>query len=132
MITTGWPAISLFATCGSEPSDCAPPLGGMQGTREKMSLADFATCFTVSIAFAVSVFGGDGSLVALFVDAGAWPVAAGDDGADCVCGEVCVCAACIGAVTFSAAWTVTWAPAGSTAIEASSAAASMPAVREQR
>src|ERR1700749_3132816 len=97
MITTGWPAISLFATCGNEPSDCTPPFGGRHGTREKISLADLATCFTVSIAFAVSVFGGgsDGSLVALLVDAGAWEAAAGDDGSDC--GEACVCAAWIGA-----------------------------------
>ena len=52
MITTGWPAMSLLATCGSEPSDCAPPFGGRQGTRLKMSLADFATCFTLSMALA--------------------------------------------------------------------------------
>src|ERR1700744_3465846 len=106
MITTGWPAISLFATCGNEPSDCTPPFGGRHGTREKISLADLATCFTVSIAFAVSVFGGgsDGSLVALLVDAGAWE-AAGD--VVSVCGDVC--AACVGAPTFSAAWMVTCA-----------------------
>src|ERR1700760_4508243 len=122
MITTGWPAISLLATCGSEPSDCAPPFGGKQGTREKISLADLATCFTVSIAFAVSVFGGgsEGSLAALLVDEGA-------------CAAVArVCAASIGALTFSAAWTVTCARAGSTVIEASSAPASRLAVRKQR
>src|SRR5580704_3177630 len=127
MITTGCPAISLFATCGSEPSDCAPPFGGMQGTREKTSLADFATCFTVSIAFAVSVFGcgSEGSLVALFVDAGACEAAAGDDGAGCDCGKACVCAACVGAVALSAAWTVTCARAGSTTTAANSAPVSI-------
>src|ERR1700682_6357516 len=56
MITTGWPAASLAATCGSEPIDLAPPFGGRQGTRLKMSPADFATSFTLSIAFEVRVF----------------------------------------------------------------------------
>ena len=103
-------------------------------SREKTSLADFATCFTVSIAFAVSVFGGgsDGSLVALFVDTGACEAAPGDNGAGCDCGKACVCAACVGAVTLSAAWTVTCACAGSTATAASSAPASIVAEREQR
>src|SRR5690348_1293957 len=116
MITTGWPAISLFATCGSEPSACTPPFGGKQGTRARISPADLATCFTLSIAFAVSVFGGgsDGSLVALLVDAGAWEAASG-----AASGEACVCAVCIGAVTFNAAWTVTCACAGRAAAEAS-------------
>ena len=44
------------ATCGSDPIDLAPPFGGKQGTRLKMSLADFATCLTLSIAFAVRPF----------------------------------------------------------------------------
>ena len=44
------------ATCGSDPIDLTPPFGGKQGTRLKMSLADFATCLTLSIAFAVRPF----------------------------------------------------------------------------
>src|SRR5262249_24025435 len=126
MITTGCPTISLFATCGSEPSACTPPFGGRQGTREKISLADLATCFTLSIAFAVSVFGGgkEGSLVALLVDAGACE----DDGG--VCGTASVCAVCVGAPTFSAAWTVTCACAGTAATDPSSAPASIAARRE--
>ena len=39
MITTGLPAASLAATCGSDPIDLTPPFGGRQGTRLKMSLA---------------------------------------------------------------------------------------------
>src|SRR5437773_10146617 len=56
MITTGWPAASLAATCGSEPICLAPPFGGRQGTRLKMSPADFATSFTLSIALPVRLF----------------------------------------------------------------------------
>ena len=60
MITTGSPEASLPATCGSDPIDLAPPFGGRHGTRLKMSPADFATCFTLSIALAVKLFGCDG------------------------------------------------------------------------
>src|ERR1700741_5447182 len=56
MIVTGWPAISLFATCGKEPTALAPPFGGRHGTREKMSEADFATSFTLSIARVAALF----------------------------------------------------------------------------
>jgi hypothetical protein len=56
MITTGSPAASLLATCGNEPIDLAPPFGGKQGTRLKMSPADFATSFTRSIAVLVRLF----------------------------------------------------------------------------
>src|ERR1700758_3638173 len=50
MITTGVPAASLLATCGSEPMDLATPFGERQGTRLKISVADFATSLTLSIA----------------------------------------------------------------------------------
>src|SRR5258708_14999847 len=60
MITTGSPAASLFATCGSDPIDLAPPFGGRHGTRLKMSPADFATCFTFSIALVARLFCGGG------------------------------------------------------------------------
>src|SRR3954454_19237120 len=50
---TGWPGTGLPATCGSEPIAFAPPFGDRQGTRLKMSPADFATCFTLSMARAV-------------------------------------------------------------------------------
>ena len=56
-ITTGCPAASLAATRGSDPIDLATPFGGRQGTRLKMSLADFATCFTLSIALVARLFG---------------------------------------------------------------------------
>ena len=105
---------SLLATCGSEPSACTPPFGGRQGTRLKISLADLRDLLHLVDRLRRSAsFGGgsDGSLVALLVDAGASDAAAGDDGA---CGEACVCAVCVGAVAFNAAWTVTCACAGST------------------
>src|SRR5262249_48912358 len=38
MIRSGCPAISLLATCGSEPIDFLPPFGGRHGTRAKISL----------------------------------------------------------------------------------------------
>src|ERR1700748_2211761 len=57
---TGWPEASLPATCGSDPIDCALPFGARQGTRLKISLADFATCLTFSIARVVRLFGCDG------------------------------------------------------------------------
>src|ERR1700737_1661337 len=72
MITTGWPAASLLATCGSDPNGWTPPFGGRQGTRLKMSLADFATCLTLSTAFAVKPFCSAGLAGA----AGAVPVVA--------------------------------------------------------
>src|SRR6266550_2741695 len=56
MITTGSPAASLLATCGNEPIDLGAPFGGRQGTRLKMSVADFATSFTLSIALPVRLF----------------------------------------------------------------------------
>jgi hypothetical protein len=55
-ITTGWPATSLLATRGSDPIDLEAPFGGRQGTRLKMSPADFATSFTLSIALPVTPF----------------------------------------------------------------------------
>src|SRR5271169_5246310 len=57
MISTGSPAASLPATCGSDPIDLGAPFGGRHGTRLKMSLADFATCLTFSIALSVRLFG---------------------------------------------------------------------------
>src|ERR1700730_19267483 len=66
MITTGSPAASLLATCGSDPIDLAPPFGGKHGTRLKMSPADFATSLTFSIVLAARLFGCAGS---------AWPTA---------------------------------------------------------
>src|SRR5258705_11910798 len=56
MITTGWPEASLLATCGSEPIDLEPPFGGKQGTRLKMSPADFATSFTLSMVLPAMPF----------------------------------------------------------------------------
>src|SRR5437660_12864738 len=56
MITTGSPAASLLATSGNEPIDLGPPFGGRQGTRLKMSLADFATSFTLSSALPGRLF----------------------------------------------------------------------------
>ena len=57
MIITGSPEASFAATCGSDPIDLAPPFGGRHGTRLKMSPADFATSFTLSIALAARLFG---------------------------------------------------------------------------
>src|SRR5271169_5922579 len=62
MISTGSPAASLPATCGSDPIDLGAPFGGRHGTRLKMSLADLATCFIFSIALSVRLVGG-GELV---------------------------------------------------------------------
>src|SRR5882724_1766089 len=80
MITTGSPAASLLATCGNEPIDLGPPFGGRQGTRLKMSVADFATSFTLSIALLVMLLcaaGADGSTVAaLPAEGGVWGLAA--------------------------------------------------------
>src|ERR1700678_2372205 len=57
MIVTGTPNASLVATCGSEPIGLIPPFGGRQGTRLKMSLADFATSLTFSIALVGRLLG---------------------------------------------------------------------------
>src|ERR1700683_1198876 len=57
MIVTGAPSASLLATCGSEPTDLTPPFGGRQGTRLKISPADFATSLTFSIALEVRLLG---------------------------------------------------------------------------
>src|SRR5690349_3136804 len=51
MMVTGCPAISLFATCGSEPIDLLAPFGGRQGTRANMS-------FILSTARAAMLFCG--------------------------------------------------------------------------
>src|SRR5207237_900891 len=47
---------ALPAKCGSYPIDWGPHLGGRHGTRLKMSPADFATSFTVSIVLAAMLF----------------------------------------------------------------------------
>src|ERR1700733_2649592 len=59
MITTGLPATSLAATCGSEPIVLAPPFGERHGTRLRISLADFATSLTLSIALPAKPFCSD-------------------------------------------------------------------------
>src|SRR5581483_6213317 len=51
MMVTGCPAISLFATRGSEPIDLWAPFGGRQGTRANMS-------FILSTARAAMLFCG--------------------------------------------------------------------------
>src|SRR2546423_1715678 len=56
LLPAGGPEASLPATCGSDPIDLGPPFGGRQGTRLKMSPADFATSFTVSIVLAAMLF----------------------------------------------------------------------------
>jgi len=53
----------LPATCGSDPIDLALPFDGRHGTRLKMSLADFATSFTLSIALLVRLFCGAADFV---------------------------------------------------------------------
>src|SRR4029079_13636144 len=53
MISTGCPAASLPATRGSDPTILAVPFDGRQGTRLKISVADFAASLTVSIALLV-------------------------------------------------------------------------------
>src|SRR2546428_6853460 len=65
MITTGCPATSLLATCGSDPIDLELPFGGRQGTRLKMSPADLATSFTLSIALPVMPFWAGGLAAAV-------------------------------------------------------------------
>src|SRR5258708_7994692 len=61
-MTTGSPAASLLATCGSDPIDLTPPLAGRHGTRLKMSLAVFATSLAFSIALDVRLFFGAGAV----------------------------------------------------------------------
>src|SRR3954462_4983240 len=56
MIVTGLPETSLAATWGSEPMVFAPPFGARQGTRLKISPADFATSLTLSIALPARPF----------------------------------------------------------------------------
>src|SRR5215475_8491423 len=90
MITTGSPSTSFLATCGNEPSDCAPPFGGRHGTRLKISPADFAAAFTLSIAVALRVLDA-AALPACGEAAGcglAWSVACG-----AACAAFCACAA---------------------------------------
>src|SRR5215212_8532948 len=48
--------MSLLATCGSDPIDLEAPFGGRHGTRLKMSPADLAASFTLSIALPVMPF----------------------------------------------------------------------------
>jgi hypothetical protein len=57
----------LCVTRGSE-NDRANRFGGKHGTRLKMSVADFATCLTLSIAFSVMLFGDDGPFGCVCVD----------------------------------------------------------------
>src|ERR1700731_777590 len=80
MISTGSPDASLPATCGSDPTGLTPPFGGRQGTRLKISPADFATSLTFSIALAVRLFCCDGlagSTAATLPVPTVWDVAAG-------------------------------------------------------
>ena len=70
-ITTGSPATSLLATRGSDPIDLEAPFGGRQGTRLKMSPADFATSFTLSIALPVMPFCAAGLAAIVAAAAGA-------------------------------------------------------------
>src|SRR6185369_11915660 len=67
MITTGWPEASLLATRGSEPIDLEPTFGGRQGTRLKMSPADFATSLTLSMALPVTPFWAAGLTAAMLL-----------------------------------------------------------------
>src|SRR5258708_13739258 len=73
MISTGAPAASLVATRGSDPTDLATPFDPRQGTRLKISVADFATSFTLSIALLVMLLcaaGADGSTAVTLPTAG--------------------------------------------------------------
>ena len=67
----------MLATCGSDPIDLEPPFGGRHGTRLKMSPADFATSFTLSIALPVMPFCAAGSAAAVGAACGAALSAAG-------------------------------------------------------
>jgi hypothetical protein len=102
MIITGWPLISLLATCGSDPIDLELPFGGRHGTRLKMSPADLATSFTLSIALPVMPFWAEGLATAVCAACGValsaegffsvlFSVLAGSDSAAC-------CALCCGAI----------------------------------
>src|SRR6516225_7578664 len=71
MITAGAPAASFLATCGSDPIEAASPFGGRHGTRLKMSLADFASSFALSMAFSVRLFCNDGAAGVAFEGAAA-------------------------------------------------------------
>ena len=55
-IRTGAPEASSLATRGNDTIFLAPPFGGRQGTRLKISPADFATSLTFSIALEVTLF----------------------------------------------------------------------------
>src|SRR5256885_4129467 len=103
MITTGCPAASLLATCGSDPIDLEPPFGGRHGTRLKISPADLATSFTLSIALPAMPFCAV-ELTAAVCPACGWALSAGgffsalfsalalSDSAACwaaCCGAVC-------------------------------------------
>src|SRR5882672_4743572 len=97
-ITTGWPAASLPATCGSDPIDFAPPFGGRHGTRPRMSVADFATSFTLLIALLVMLLGADGldgstaaTLPAPVVDACGFAVSVLALSESVACCAVCAC-----------------------------------------
>src|SRR5207244_11539171 len=65
---------SLLATCGSDPIDLEPPFGGRHGTRLKMSPADLATSFTLSIALPAMPFAAG---LAAIVTAGGAALSAG-------------------------------------------------------
>src|SRR5579883_373477 len=111
MMTTGWPEANLAATCGSVPTGCAPPFGGRQGTRLKMSLADFAACLTLSTARSVRLLLGLTAACAVGCTcAGVAPFAAVvaalptvSEAAACADGVACaLCAWAAGASTSSA------------------------------
>ena len=99
----------MLATRGSDPIDLEAPFGGRQGTRLKMSPADLATSFTLSIALPVMPFCAVGLAAAVGAACGGalsaegffsvlFSVLAWSDSAAC-------CAVCCGAV---------WARSGDT------------------
>src|SRR5207245_9869290 len=105
MTTPAGPATSLLATRGSDPIDLGAPFGGRQGTRLKMSPADLATSFTLSIALPVMPFWAGGLAAAVGAACGGalsaegffsvmFSVLALSDSAAC-------CALCCGAVCAS-------------------------------
>jgi hypothetical protein len=108
----------LLATRGSDPIDLEAPFGGRHGTRLKMSPADFATSFTLSIALPVMPFCAAGLLPAAGAACGGAPSAGGFFSAlfsvlfsvlalsdSAACWAVCCGAVCCGAV---------WASSGDT------------------
>src|SRR5580765_6017943 len=109
MITTGSPAASLLATCGNEPIDLAPPFGGRQGTRLKMSPADFATSFTFSIALLVRLFCCDGFCCARLAGSTAAtlpvPVVGCSDG---LAASTLLAASVLAVPDIAACWAVCW------------------------